>query len=94
MSDAPGSQVTDAFATLFGSDSQRWNHDQHNIAATVYELLLKSTTITESDLMEHINQLVIDNPEAYRTDGCGKTLSGSRYVPNRLFHSNSKRVTD
>ena len=94
MSDAPGSRVTETFAALFGSDPQRWNHDQHKVAARVDELLLESSIITESDLMKRINQLVTDNPGAYRTDGTGETLNGSRYLPNRLFHSDSERVRD
>lgn len=52
------------------------------VAAEVYELLLKTTTITESDLRTRIHELLTARPKAYSIDGSGKTPSGSRSAFN------------
>lgn len=82
MSDSRRNEATKRFASLWGGDSNEWSHDQHMVAAEVYELLLKTTTITESDLRTRIHKLLNARPKAYSIDESGKTPSGIRSAFN------------
>jgi hypothetical protein len=77
MSGVHKNEATNLFASLWGDDSQGWNHDQRVMAAEIYELYLATTSITESDLIKRINSLATKNPEAC---AAVRTSSNSRSV--------------
>ena len=67
MSDSRREEATKRFAQLWGDDSNKWDHAQRMVATGLYKLFLVTTTITESDLMNRIDTLVNQNPEACAT---------------------------
>jgi hypothetical protein len=48
------------------------------MAEEVTKLFLETSSITESNLMQHVNRLVTQNPEACRVDGFEETSTTSR----------------
>jgi len=95
MSDLHRNEATKRFTSLWSGDSNEWNHDQHMVAAGVHELLLKTTTITESDLRARIYELLTARPKAYSENASGKTPSSSRSVLNLVSDVAVKKpITD
>jgi hypothetical protein len=80
MSDTSKKEVANLFAALWGKDTQRWNHDQHMVAAGIDRLFLERTSVTESVLLEQISQLLINNPKACSADGSEDTSRNSRFA--------------
>jgi hypothetical protein len=92
MSQVHRDRATKLFTPLWGNDSQRWNDDQHAVAAGVDKLFRETVTITKKDLSERISQLLIEHPESYTADGTKEVPSGPRSALNRDFQDDCKRV--
>jgi hypothetical protein len=68
MSDKRRNEVSDLLETIWGNDTQNWNHAQHTMAEEVIKLFLETTSITESNLMQLLDEFLTQNPEACRVD--------------------------